>query len=161
MTTVLFVLLNSGITCMRWRWCSTQPFDWGFTQSIVLAGVIVLVHTALGGLSSSIYNEALQFFLMTLGLVPLLPIFVDARRRRQGPRRSWTGRTASSTSGPTPGPPDNPYGCSGSSSGSGSVRGSVSATHCTDFSGGAARTGRRERGCLPSGPRSSVPTRRS
>lgn len=71
-TFALFVLLNSGINMYAMALVFNLLLDWGFTQSIVLAGVIVLVYTALGGLSSSIYNEALQFFLMTLGLVPLL-----------------------------------------------------------------------------------------
>lgn len=71
-TFALFVLLNSGINMYAMALVFNLLLGWGFTQSIVLAGVIVLIYTALGGLSSSIYNETLQFFLMTLGLVPLL-----------------------------------------------------------------------------------------
>jgi solute:Na+ symporter, SSS family len=68
----LFVLLNSGINMYAMALVFNLLLGWGFTLSIVLAAVIVLIYTALGGLSSSIYNESLQFFLLMLGLVPVL-----------------------------------------------------------------------------------------
>ena len=40
--------------------------------SVVAAGVIVMVYISLGGLSSAIYNEVLQFFLIVAGFVPLV-----------------------------------------------------------------------------------------
>ena len=45
---------------------------WSLTASIFLSAAIVLAYVTLGGLSSSIYNEVLQFFLITLGLLPLV-----------------------------------------------------------------------------------------
>ncbi|MQA08088.1 MAG: sodium/solute symporter [Pseudonocardiaceae bacterium] len=39
--------------------------------SIVVAAVIVLSYTALGGLSAAIYNEVLQFFVIVAALLPL------------------------------------------------------------------------------------------
>ncbi|WP_255472291.1 sodium:solute symporter family protein [Quadrisphaera setariae] len=39
--------------------------------AIVLAGVIVLAYTFLGGLSAAIYNEVLQFFVIVATMVPL------------------------------------------------------------------------------------------
>src|ERR1019366_2926545 len=40
--------------------------------SIVLSAVIVLLYIFLGGLTSAIYNEVLQFFLITAGFLPLV-----------------------------------------------------------------------------------------
>src|SRR5271169_1408657 len=43
-----------------------------FTFSIVLSAVIVLAYIFLGGLTSAIYNEVLQFFLIIAGFFPLV-----------------------------------------------------------------------------------------
>ncbi len=40
-------------------------------MSVILAAVIVLAYTALGGLSAAIYNEVLQFFVIVAALLPL------------------------------------------------------------------------------------------
>src|SRR3989442_13485768 len=45
---------------------------WSFHGSIVLSAVIVLIYIFLGGLTSAIYNEVLQFFLIVLGSLPLV-----------------------------------------------------------------------------------------
>jgi solute:Na+ symporter, SSS family len=42
-----------------------------FDFSIIASAVVVLVYTFLGGLSSAIYNEVLQFFLIVAGFLPL------------------------------------------------------------------------------------------
>jgi len=42
-----------------------------FDFSIVVSAVVVLIYTFLGGLSSAIYNEVLQFFLIVAGFLPL------------------------------------------------------------------------------------------
>ena len=42
-----------------------------FDFSIIVSAVVVLVYTFLGGLSSAIYNEVLQFFLIVAGFLPL------------------------------------------------------------------------------------------
>ncbi|OLT45162.1 Na+/galactose cotransporter [Saccharomonospora sp. CUA-673] len=44
---------------------------WPIWLSIILAAVIVLGYTALGGLSAAIYNEVLQFFVIVAALLPL------------------------------------------------------------------------------------------
>jgi len=44
---------------------------WSFTNSVLLSAVIVLIYTFLGGLTSAIYNEVVQFFLIVLGFSPL------------------------------------------------------------------------------------------
>lgn len=46
---------------------SSRIFDF----AILISAVVVLVYTFLGGLSSAIYNEVLQFFLIVAGFLPL------------------------------------------------------------------------------------------
>jgi solute:Na+ symporter, SSS family len=46
--------------------------DWIFTFAILLSAVIVLLYIFLGGLTSAIYNEVLQFFLIVAGFLPLV-----------------------------------------------------------------------------------------
>ena len=53
------------------------PLSWVFHVSIVLSAVIVLGYIFLGGLTSAIYNEVLQFFLIVAGFAPL--VFVGLR----------------------------------------------------------------------------------
>ena len=45
---------------------------WNFHVSVLVSAVIVLVYIFLGGLTSAIYNEVLQFFLIVLGFLPLV-----------------------------------------------------------------------------------------
>ena len=44
---------------------------WSISTGIVVAAAVVLVYITLGGLSSAIYNEVVQFFIMLAALVPL------------------------------------------------------------------------------------------
>jgi SSS family solute:Na+ symporter len=48
------------------------PREGIFTFAIVLSAVIVLLYIFLGGLTSAIYNEVLQFFLIVAGFLPLV-----------------------------------------------------------------------------------------
>jgi SSS family solute:Na+ symporter len=48
------------------------PATWIFHVSIVVSALIVLGYIFLGGLTSAIYNEVLQFFLIVAGLLPLV-----------------------------------------------------------------------------------------
>jgi SSS family solute:Na+ symporter len=47
------------------------PEAWIFHLSILVSALIVLGYIFLGGLTSAIYNEVLQFFLIVAGLLPL------------------------------------------------------------------------------------------
>jgi SSS family solute:Na+ symporter len=49
-----------------------MPHAWIFHVSIALSAVIVLGYIFLGGLTSAIYNEVLQFFLIVAGFLPLV-----------------------------------------------------------------------------------------
>jgi solute:Na+ symporter, SSS family len=55
-----------------------HAFGWApegiFTFSIILSALIVLLYIFLGGLTSAIYNEVLQFFLIIAGFLPLVLI---------------------------------------------------------------------------------------
>jgi len=48
------------------------PISWSFHVSIFASAVIVLLYILLGGLTSAIYNEVLQFFLIVAGFFPLV-----------------------------------------------------------------------------------------
>jgi SSS family solute:Na+ symporter len=48
------------------------PDAYVFHVSIILSGIIVLGYIFLGGLTSAIYNEVLQFFLIVAGFLPLV-----------------------------------------------------------------------------------------
>ena len=45
---------------------------WDFNLSILISAAIVLAYIFMGGLTSAIYNEVLQFFLIVAGFVPLV-----------------------------------------------------------------------------------------
>ena len=49
-----------------------MPDAWIFHVSILLSAIIVLGYIFLGGLTSAIYNEVLQFFLIVAGFAPLV-----------------------------------------------------------------------------------------
>jgi SSS family solute:Na+ symporter len=48
------------------------PASWVFHASIVISAGIVLIYIFLGGLTSAIYNEVIQFFLIVAGFMPLV-----------------------------------------------------------------------------------------
>jgi SSS family solute:Na+ symporter len=48
------------------------PNTWVFHASIIASALIVLGYILLGGLTSAIYNEVLQFFLIVAGFLPLV-----------------------------------------------------------------------------------------
>ena len=48
------------------------PVSWSFHLSIFISALIVLGYVFLGGLTSAIYNEVLQFFLIVAGFLPLV-----------------------------------------------------------------------------------------
>jgi solute:Na+ symporter, SSS family len=48
------------------------PQEWIFHFSLVLSALVVLGYILLGGLTSAIYNEVVQFFLIVAGFLPLV-----------------------------------------------------------------------------------------
>jgi SSS family solute:Na+ symporter len=67
----VMTLFSSGISMYALGLLFELVLGWNFTQSVLLSAVIVLIYTFLGGLTSAIYNEVLQFFLIVLGFAPL------------------------------------------------------------------------------------------
>jgi SSS family solute:Na+ symporter len=51
---------------------------WSFDVSILVSAAIVLSYVFLGGLTSAIYNEVLQFFLIVFGFAPLVGLGMHA-----------------------------------------------------------------------------------
>lgn len=48
------------------------PRAWLFHVSVFVSAIVVLAYVFFGGLTSAIYNEVLQFFLILAGLIPLV-----------------------------------------------------------------------------------------
>ena len=70
-------VFSSGVSMYAMGKLMEVLLGWNFTFSVVMAGAIVLAYIALGGLTSAIYNEVLQFFLIVFGLAPL--VFIGLR----------------------------------------------------------------------------------
>jgi SSS family solute:Na+ symporter len=71
LTFAAMTVFSSGISMYALGLLFELVLGWNFTHSVLLAAAIVLVYTYLGGLTSAIYNEVLQFFLIVLGFSPL------------------------------------------------------------------------------------------
>lgn len=65
-------IFSSGISMYAMGLLLSVLFGWDFDVSVLVSAVIVLVYIFLGGLTSAIYNEVLQFFLIVAGFVPLV-----------------------------------------------------------------------------------------
>ncbi|MBN1127467.1 MAG: sodium:solute symporter family protein [Chitinispirillaceae bacterium] len=68
----VMTIFASGISMFAMAKLMQVLLGWDFNFSILMSAIIVLVYTFLGGLTSAIYNEVLQFFLIVAGLVPLV-----------------------------------------------------------------------------------------
>ena len=68
----VMTILASGISMYALALLMETVLGWNFHLSLVLSAVIVLGYTYLGGLSSAIYNEVLQFFIIVIGLLPIV-----------------------------------------------------------------------------------------
>jgi SSS family solute:Na+ symporter len=70
-TFAVMTVFSSGISMYALGLLLHLVLGWSFTASVLFSAAIVLVYTFLGGLTSAIYNEVLQFFLIVLGFTPL------------------------------------------------------------------------------------------
>ncbi|MFL6450785.1 MAG: sodium:solute symporter family protein [Bryobacteraceae bacterium] len=70
-TFAVMTIFSSGISMYALGLLFELVLGWSFTNSVLLSAVIVLIYTLLGGLTSAIYNEVVQFFLIVLGFAPL------------------------------------------------------------------------------------------
>src|SRR5437762_2529034 len=71
-TFAIMTVFSSGISLYALAMLMQTILGWDFNVSIWLAASIVLVYTYMGGLTSAVYNEVLQFFLIVLGIAPLV-----------------------------------------------------------------------------------------
>jgi len=65
-------IFSSGISMYALAKLFGLLLGWDFSFSIWVSALIVLLYIVLGGLTSAIYNEVLQFFLIVLGFIPLV-----------------------------------------------------------------------------------------
>lgn len=71
-TFAVMTVFSSGISLYALAMLLKVILNWNFDLCIWAAAGIVMVYTFLGGLTSAVYNEVLQFFLIVLGLSPLV-----------------------------------------------------------------------------------------
>jgi len=71
LTFAVMTVFSSGISMYALGLLFQLVLGWSFTASVLLSAAIVLIYTFLGGLTSAIYNEVVQFFLIVLGFSPL------------------------------------------------------------------------------------------
>ena len=67
----VLTLLTSGINMYAAALVFNVLLGWSLNACIWLAALFIMAYILLGGLTSSIYNETLQFFLIVAGLLPL------------------------------------------------------------------------------------------
>jgi len=73
----VMTVFSSGISMYALGLLFQLVLGWSFTASVLLSAAIVLIYTFLGGLTSAIYNEVLQFFLIVVGFAPLSILAVN------------------------------------------------------------------------------------
>ena len=68
----VMTVFSSGISLHALARLLELLLGWNYHMSIMISAFIVLVYIFLGGLTSAIYNEVLQFFMIVLGFAPLV-----------------------------------------------------------------------------------------
>src|SRR6266498_2098831 len=71
MAFAVMTVFSSGISMYALAKLLELVLGWNFHTSVALSAIIVLLYIFLGGLTSAIYNEVLQFFLIVMGFLPL------------------------------------------------------------------------------------------
>jgi len=71
-TFALMTVFSSGISMYAMGLLLNLLLGWSFDLSVWLCAMIVLVYITMGGLTSAIYNEVLQFFMIIFGFLPLV-----------------------------------------------------------------------------------------
>ena len=72
MTFAVMTVFSSGISMYAMGALLALLLGWNIHASIAVSAVVVLLYIALGGLTSAIYNEVLQFFLIVFGFAPVV-----------------------------------------------------------------------------------------
>jgi solute:Na+ symporter, SSS family len=71
-TFAIATVLIAGVNLFALALVLELLLGWPILVGVVVAGVIVMIYISLGGLSSAIYNEVLQFFVIIAALLPLV-----------------------------------------------------------------------------------------
>ena len=77
-TFAVMTIFSSGISMHALASLMKLLLGWDYNLCIALSAGIVLFYILLGGLTSAIYNEVLQFFLIVAGFAPLVIIALHA-----------------------------------------------------------------------------------
>ena len=72
LTFACMTIMSSGISMYALAKLLNAILGWNFHGCVLVSGVIVLAYIFMGGLTSAIYNEVLQFFLIVFGFLPLV-----------------------------------------------------------------------------------------
>jgi SSS family solute:Na+ symporter len=83
----VMTIFSSGISMYAMGKLFNLLLGWSFNTSVLASAAIVLAYVTLGGLTSAIYNEVLQFFLIVFGFAPLVGLGLKAVG-------GWDGLTA-------------------------------------------------------------------
>ena len=65
-------VFSSGVSMYAMGKLLNLLLGWDFDTSVIVSAAIVLAYVLLGGLTSAIYNEVLQFFMIVFGFAPLV-----------------------------------------------------------------------------------------
>src|ERR1700710_905565 len=77
-TFAVATVLISGVNLFALALIIHLMLGWSIAVAILVAAAMVLVYITLGGLTSAIYNEVLQFFVIVASLLPLTIVAVHA-----------------------------------------------------------------------------------
>ena len=106
-------ILIAGVNLYALALVLKLMLGWPIIVGIVVAAAIVLVYITLGGLSSAIYNEVLQFFVIVMAVVPVtiiglkalggwngLSAAISKGKLGEGATHAWQGLSISNTTNP-------------------------------------------------------------
>ena len=71
-TFATMTIFSSGISMYAMALLLNLLLGWNFNVSVWVSAIVVLAYISLGGLTSAIYNEVMQFFLIVAGFAPLV-----------------------------------------------------------------------------------------
>ena len=83
----IMTVFSSGVSMYAMGALMHLLLGWSFNVSVLVSAAIVLTYILLGGLTSAIYNEVLQFFLIVFGFAPLVIVGLNEVG-------GWNGLTA-------------------------------------------------------------------
>ena len=83
----VMTVFSSGVSMYAMGALMHLLLGWSFNFSVIISAAIVLTYILLGGLTSAIYNEVLQFFLIVFGFAPLVIVGLNEVG-------GWAGLTA-------------------------------------------------------------------